>query len=108
MDQIHINPRVARKRLGLFDKPLCRQGEGNLPIFPELTRRNRKIDQVYPFKFCPSCGGRQIERFQEYGMRCAGCGYLYFHNAASAVSAIIEARQGIILITRKEAPGADI
>jgi len=56
------------------------------------------------FKFCPSCGGRQIERFQEYGLRCAGCGYLYFHNAASAVSAIIEARQGIILITRKEAP----
>jgi len=56
------------------------------------------------FRFCPSCGGRQIERFQEYGMRCAGCGYLYFHNAASAVSAIIEARQGIILITRKHAP----
>ncbi len=56
------------------------------------------------FKFCPSCGGRRIGRFQEYGIRCAGCGYLYFHNAASAVSAIIEAQQGIILIKRKHAP----
>ena len=56
------------------------------------------------FKFCPGCGGRNIRKFQDYGMRCADCGYLYFHNAASAVSAIIEARQGIILITRKQAP----
>ena len=56
------------------------------------------------FKFCPSCGGRHIGKFQGYGMRCADCRYLYFHNAASAVSAIIEAQQGIILIKRKHAP----
>jgi NAD+ diphosphatase len=56
------------------------------------------------FRFCPSCGGRQIKKFQDYGMRCADCGYLYFHNAASAVSGIIEARQGIVLIKRKHAP----
>jgi len=56
------------------------------------------------FRFCPGCGSRNIGRFQEYGMRCADCGYLYFHNAASAVSAIIQAQQGIILITRKQAP----
>ncbi len=37
-------------------------------------------------------------------MRCQDCGYLYYHNAASAVSAIIEAQPGIILITRKHAP----
>ncbi|NWF55922.1 MAG: NUDIX domain-containing protein [Syntrophaceae bacterium] len=56
------------------------------------------------FRFCPSCGGKQIEKFQDYGMRCQQCGYHYFHNAASAVSAIIETRRGIILIARKEAP----
>jgi ADP-ribose pyrophosphatase YjhB (NUDIX family) len=37
-------------------------------------------------------------------MRCADCGYLYFHNAASAVSAIIESQQGIVLVMRKHAP----
>jgi len=56
------------------------------------------------FRFCPGCGGRNIRRFQEYGMRCPDCGYLYFHNAASAVSAIIKTQRGIILITRKHAP----
>jgi hypothetical protein len=33
--KIHINPRVARKRLALFDKPLCRQGERK---FTDLSR----------------------------------------------------------------------
>jgi NAD+ diphosphatase len=56
------------------------------------------------FRFCPGCGSTNIGMFQAYGMRCADCGYLYFHNAASAVSAIIEAQRGIILITRKQAP----
>jgi len=37
-------------------------------------------------------------------MRCPDCGYLYFHNAASAVSAIIKTNRRIILITRKHAP----
>ena len=56
------------------------------------------------FKFCPGCSSRNIRRFQEYGMRCEDCGYQYFHNAASAVSAIIKTQRGIILIGRKHAP----
>ena len=56
------------------------------------------------FRFCPACGGRNIGRAQEHAMRCADCGYLYFHNAAAAVTAIIETRQGIILVKRERAP----
>jgi NAD+ diphosphatase len=56
------------------------------------------------FTFCPKCGGRRILPFQGQGIRCTDCDYVYFHNCASAVSAIIETPRGIVLIERQLAP----
>lgn len=56
------------------------------------------------FKFCPWCGNRAISVFEKNGMQCAACGYVYFHNCASAVTAIIETKRGIIFTKRNHAP----
>ena len=37
-------------------------------------------------------------------MKCLDCGYVYFHNCASAVAAIIETKEGILLSKRNHAP----
>ena len=56
------------------------------------------------FTFCPGCGGEKILPLHENGIQCADCGYVYFHNCASAVSALIETPGGIVLIQRRLAP----
>ena len=56
------------------------------------------------FRFCPKCGRRNIKAFNGKGMKCADCGYLYFHNCASATMGIIEAAHGIILVKRGSSP----
>ena len=37
-------------------------------------------------------------------MDCGDCGYLYFHNCASATMGIIEAANGVILVKRSSPP----
>jgi NAD+ diphosphatase len=56
------------------------------------------------FRFCPRCGKRGIASFEKNGMHCPGCGYVYFHNCASSVAAIIETKQGILLTKRNTFP----
>jgi NAD+ diphosphatase len=56
------------------------------------------------FRFCPRCGSRNIGAFNRKGMNCGECGYLYFHNCASATMGIIEAARGIILVKRGSPP----
>jgi len=56
------------------------------------------------FTFCPHCGKRPLAEFDGNAMRCEQCGYVYFHNCASCVAAIISVRGGIVLTVRKAAP----
>jgi ADP-ribose pyrophosphatase YjhB (NUDIX family) len=56
------------------------------------------------FHFCPKCGGGKILPIQEHGVRCTNCGYVYYHNSAAAVSALLETPGGIVLIERQLAP----
>lgn len=56
------------------------------------------------FSFCPRCGGKRIQPFQENGVQCPDCRFVFFHNCASAVSAIIETPRGIVLIERQRPP----
>ena len=56
------------------------------------------------FRFCPKCGSRNIEAFKRKSINCGDCGYLYFHNSASATMGIIEAANGIILVKRGSPP----
>jgi NAD+ diphosphatase len=56
------------------------------------------------FRFCPRCGAPSPEPHHENGMRCAGCDYIYFHNVAAAVGAIIEIDGGVLLTVRARNP----
>ena len=56
------------------------------------------------FRFCPRCGSRNIGALNRKGMNCGDCGYVYFHNCASATMGIIEAVNGIILVKRGSPP----
>jgi NAD+ diphosphatase len=56
------------------------------------------------FTYCPRCGKRPLAEFDGNAMRCEQCGYVYFHNCASCVAAIILVRDGIVLTVRKTAP----
>ncbi len=56
------------------------------------------------FKFCPRCGKADVAGLRKNAMRCQSCGYVYFHNCASAAAAIIETPKGIILTKRADEP----
>jgi NAD+ diphosphatase len=57
------------------------------------------------FRFCPRCGGTRIDDHGDKAVRCADCGFLYFHNTASAVAVILESRGGVLLARRNADPG---
>jgi ADP-ribose pyrophosphatase YjhB (NUDIX family) len=61
------------------------------------------IDYTH-FKFCPSCGQSAIKRHQKNAMQCLSCGYIYFHNTASAVAAILRAGDRLVLVKRNHGP----
>jgi ADP-ribose pyrophosphatase YjhB (NUDIX family) len=56
------------------------------------------------FKYCPRCAENALEPFLVNGLKCRKCGFIYFHNTASAVAAIIEYDNGIILAKRAFEP----
>jgi NAD+ diphosphatase len=56
------------------------------------------------FKFCPRCGKPALEVHQTNGVECAACGFIYFHNMASGVAAIIETGGTILLMKRAHEP----
>ena len=60
--------------------------------------------QYTHFRFCPHCGGRKVEVFDQKAIRCTDCDYVYFHNSASAVTGIIETAGGVILTRRRVPP----
>jgi NADH pyrophosphatase NudC (nudix superfamily) len=61
--------------------------------------------QYTNFKYCPKCGSAELTTLESNGMECITCGYVYFHNTASAVAALIEVPQkGILLVKRNHEP----
>ena len=56
------------------------------------------------FKFCPHCGKAGVAELRKNAMNCQSCGFVYFHNCASAAAAIIETEKGIILTKRADEP----
>ena len=45
-----------------------------------------------------------MEVFLKNGIKCTNCGFIYFHNMASAVGGIIETADGILLAQRAHEP----
>lgn len=56
------------------------------------------------FEFCPRCGLAELKEFSEKAMRCTECGYVYYHNTASAAGAIIETGEGVLVTVRGQDP----
>ncbi|MCC7121376.1 MAG: NUDIX domain-containing protein [Gammaproteobacteria bacterium] len=55
--------------------------------------------------FCPRCGLAALNTDDDKCYGCTGCGYIYFHNTAAAVAAVIARGTEIALITRANEPG---
>jgi len=55
---------------------------------------------------CPVCGIRSFARIEEKQWGCGGCGFLYYHNTASAVVAVVEHEGKILVTERKKKPAA--
>lgn len=61
--------------------------------------------QYTNFKYCPKCGSTELITVESNGMKCISCGYVYFHNTASAVAALIEIpAAGVLLVKRNHEP----
>lgn len=58
------------------------------------------------FAYCPRCGAAAIESCDKKAMRCHSCDFVYYHNTASAVAAIIEMDGGFLLTVRAREPKA--
>ena len=56
------------------------------------------------FAYCPRCASNRIEIHQKNAIKCSACGYVYFHNCAAAVAAIVEIDRGILLVKRAHDP----
>jgi ADP-ribose pyrophosphatase YjhB (NUDIX family) len=56
------------------------------------------------FSFCPACASPLINVHQKNGIECSACGYVYFHNCAAAVAAIVEIGDKILLVKRAHDP----
>ncbi|PCI60808.1 MAG: NUDIX hydrolase [Gammaproteobacteria bacterium] len=57
------------------------------------------------FKYCPTCNSKNIKFVQENYFNCSDCDFIYYHNVASAVAAIIVYKGKILFTTRAQSPG---
>jgi len=53
------------------------------------------------FKYCPNCKSEKISKDNEKKFICDDCGFIYFHNVASACAVILKYK-GKILFTRRK------
>jgi len=55
------------------------------------------------FQYCPSCGKKGI-KFTGNRFSCADCGFVYYHNTATATGCIIQVEEKILLLVRGMEP----
>jgi NAD+ diphosphatase len=62
------------------------------------------VDSYYPgkvFRFCPRCGSPEFNPENVKSLKCRECGFLYFINPVSAVTALIFDDEKRLLLTRR-------
>jgi NAD+ diphosphatase len=68
-----------------------------------------KIDLSKIFRYCPHCGAKGPKaKSKSKHITCGKCGFVYFHNVASAAGAIIEYGSKVLLIVRANEPKAGL
>jgi len=55
----------------------------------------------YVMRFCPRCASGDFRFRQNHSFLCGDCGFEFFINAAAAVVALIEDREGRLLLVRR-------
>ncbi len=60
------------------------------------------------FRYCPSCRSSEIRFEDGKAYRCASCGFLYFHNVATAAGALVIAGEKLVFIVRAKEPAAGL
>ncbi|GAB1482273.1 hypothetical protein MASR2M78_10880 [Treponema sp.] len=58
-----------------------------------------------PFPLCPSCGSSNVHFKQGKAFSCSTCGFIYYHNVATAAGVLIETRGKLLCIVRSQEPG---
>ena len=56
------------------------------------------------FNYCPKCNDDTIEFIDQQYFLCSKCHFVYYHNIASAVAAIIFCQDKILFTTRAKSP----
>jgi ADP-ribose pyrophosphatase YjhB (NUDIX family) len=56
------------------------------------------------FKYCPQCGNEAMVWSEGKRLSCQRCGFIYFHNMAAAVAAVLICQDEILLTVRKHSP----
>lgn len=56
------------------------------------------------FNYCPRCGHEGLDWSESKRWTCGRCGFIYFHNVASAVGAVLLHCDEILLTVRKHNP----
>ncbi|MFQ3190065.1 MAG: NAD+ diphosphatase [Paraglaciecola sp.] len=56
------------------------------------------------FTYCPECKKSNISFIDNHYFSCPDCGFLYYHNVAASVAAIIEYQDEILLTVRAKEP----
>ncbi len=59
---------------------------------------------VFPFRFCPACGGSDIVLHRNHEFRCPSCDFVYFHNVAAAAGVILIHEGKLLCIVRAKEP----
>jgi ADP-ribose pyrophosphatase YjhB (NUDIX family) len=59
-----------------------------------------------PFRLCPSCGSTDIEFAHGKQFGCRSCGFMYFHNVATAAGALIQIGDKLLFLVRAVEPAA--
>jgi ADP-ribose pyrophosphatase YjhB (NUDIX family) len=62
------------------------------------------IMELLMFRFCPSCGSSHIRFEHNKVFRCPDCGFVYYHNVASATGCIITAGEALVFLVRAKDP----
>ncbi|QJR82289.1 NUDIX domain-containing protein [Alteromonas pelagimontana] len=57
------------------------------------------------FNFCPQCRSANISTINGSEYRCPDCGFVYYHNTASAVAGIITCDNAMLVTQRARNPG---
>lgn len=59
------------------------------------------IHPLSQFKYCPKCGSSDFKENNIKSKRCYNCNFIYYFNSSAAVVAVIENREGEILVARR-------